>query len=157
VIEACEVSFDETMPCTTPAFEISGDDEEVTPIFEDEDDMDGAGDAGASAPTVAPAPSATSSEDEGGPLPTASSSLPRLQARADGGPAEDVGEVTSEQDHPPHRMIGEHYKKISQLPHNLLQHHHFCCIRGMLLPRFLKCVAIHLFYCHQLTCVAILL
>ena len=156
MIEACEVSFDETMPCTTPAFEISGDDEEVTPIFEDEDDVDGAGDAGASAPTVAPAPSATSSED-GGPLPTASSSLPRLQARADGGPAEDVGDVTSERDHPPHRMIGEHYKKISLLPHNLLQHHHFCCIRGMLLPRFLKCVAIHLFYCHQLTCVAILL
>ena len=34
-----------------------------TPIFEDEDDMDGAGDAGASAPAVAPAPSVTSSED----------------------------------------------------------------------------------------------
>ena len=55
--------FDETMPCTTPAFEISGDDEEGTPIFEDEDDVDGAGDAGASAPAVAPAPSVTSSED----------------------------------------------------------------------------------------------
>ncbi|WVZ63381.1 LOW QUALITY PROTEIN: hypothetical protein U9M48_013018 [Paspalum notatum var. saurae] len=36
VVETCEVSFDETMPCTTPAFEISGDDEEGTPIFEDE-------------------------------------------------------------------------------------------------------------------------
>jgi len=63
VIETCEISFDETMPCTTPAFEISGDDEEGTPIFEDEDDVDGAGDAGASAPAVAPAPSVTSSED----------------------------------------------------------------------------------------------
>ena len=39
VVETCEVSFDETMPCTTPAFELS--------------------------------------DDEGGPLPTASSSLPR--------------------------------------------------------------------------------
>ncbi|WVZ93519.1 hypothetical protein U9M48_039491 [Paspalum notatum var. saurae] len=30
VVETCEVSFDETMPCTTPAFELSGDDEEGT-------------------------------------------------------------------------------------------------------------------------------
>ncbi|WVZ53097.1 hypothetical protein U9M48_004083 [Paspalum notatum var. saurae] len=36
VVETCKVSFDETMPCTTPAFELSGDDEEGTPIFEDE-------------------------------------------------------------------------------------------------------------------------
>ncbi|WVZ97844.1 hypothetical protein U9M48_043353 [Paspalum notatum var. saurae] len=31
VVETCEVSFDETMPCTTPSFEFSGDDEEGTP------------------------------------------------------------------------------------------------------------------------------
>ncbi|WVZ89796.1 hypothetical protein U9M48_036155 [Paspalum notatum var. saurae] len=31
VVETCEVSFDETMPCTTPAFELLGDDEEGTP------------------------------------------------------------------------------------------------------------------------------
>ncbi|WVZ93276.1 hypothetical protein U9M48_039271 [Paspalum notatum var. saurae] len=37
VVETCEVSFDENMPCTTPAFELSGDDEEGTPIFEDEE------------------------------------------------------------------------------------------------------------------------
>ncbi|WVZ93423.1 hypothetical protein U9M48_039401 [Paspalum notatum var. saurae] len=37
VVETCEISFDETMPCTTPAFELSGDDEEGTPIFEDEE------------------------------------------------------------------------------------------------------------------------
>ncbi|WVZ64023.1 hypothetical protein U9M48_013609 [Paspalum notatum var. saurae] len=37
VVETFEVSFDETMPCTTPAFELSGDDEEGTPIFEDEE------------------------------------------------------------------------------------------------------------------------
>ncbi|WVZ89143.1 hypothetical protein U9M48_035588 [Paspalum notatum var. saurae] len=76
VVETCEVSFDETMPCTTPAFELSGDDEEGTPIFEDEEGVVNDGDAGATAPAAAPAPSATSSDDEGGPLPTASSSLP---------------------------------------------------------------------------------
>ncbi|WVZ84794.1 hypothetical protein U9M48_031782 [Paspalum notatum var. saurae] len=115
VEETCEVSFDETIPCTTPVFELSGDDEEGTPIFEDEEGAIDVGDTGASAPASAPAPFATSSEDEEGPLPTASSSHPRLQAQADGGPAEDAGEVTSEivpsrqvqRDHHPHRMIGD--------------------------------------------------
>ncbi|WVZ80272.1 hypothetical protein U9M48_027763 [Paspalum notatum var. saurae] len=37
VVETCKVSLDETMPCTTPVFELSGDDEEGTPIFEDEE------------------------------------------------------------------------------------------------------------------------
>ncbi|WVZ58239.1 hypothetical protein U9M48_008527 [Paspalum notatum var. saurae] len=77
VVETCEVSFDETMPCTTPAFELSGDDEEGPPIFEDEEAAVPDGDAGAPAPAAAPALSATSSDDEGGPLPTASFSLRR--------------------------------------------------------------------------------
>ncbi|WVZ76633.1 hypothetical protein U9M48_024589 [Paspalum notatum var. saurae] len=115
VVETCEVSFDETMPCTAPAFELSCDDEEDTPIFEDEEGAVDDGDAGATAPAAAPAPSATSSDDDGGPLPTASSSLPRRQAYAEAGPAEDAGEVTSEivssrqvqRDHPPHQKIGD--------------------------------------------------
>ncbi|WVZ81143.1 hypothetical protein U9M48_028558 [Paspalum notatum var. saurae] len=37
VVETCEVSFDETMPCTTPPLSFRGDDEEGTPIFEDEE------------------------------------------------------------------------------------------------------------------------
>ncbi|WVZ83988.1 hypothetical protein U9M48_031074 [Paspalum notatum var. saurae] len=95
VVETCEVSFDETMPCTTPDFELSGHDEEGTPIFKDEEGAVDDGDAGATAPAAAPAPFATSSGDDGGPLPTASS-LPRRQAHAEAGPAEDAGEVTSE-------------------------------------------------------------
>ncbi|WVZ76073.1 hypothetical protein U9M48_024075, partial [Paspalum notatum var. saurae] len=91
VVETCEVSYDETLPCTTPAFELSGDVEEGTPIFEDEEGADDVGDAGATAPAVAPAPSAMSSDDDGGPLPTASSSLPRQQGHAEAGPAEDAG------------------------------------------------------------------
>ncbi|WVZ76046.1 hypothetical protein U9M48_024048 [Paspalum notatum var. saurae] len=76
VVETYEVSFDETMPCTTPAFELSGDDEEGTPIFKDEEGAVNDGDAEATK-AAAPAPSATSSDDESGPLPTASSSLPQ--------------------------------------------------------------------------------
>ncbi|WVZ53119.1 LOW QUALITY PROTEIN: hypothetical protein U9M48_004105 [Paspalum notatum var. saurae] len=82
VVETCEVSFNETMPCTTPAFELSGDDEEGTPIFEDEEGVVNDGDAGATTPAVAPTPLATSSDDEGGPPPTPYSSLPRRQSQA---------------------------------------------------------------------------
>ncbi|WVZ70297.1 LOW QUALITY PROTEIN: hypothetical protein U9M48_018974 [Paspalum notatum var. saurae] len=56
VVETCEVSFDETMPCTTPAFELSSDDEEGTPIFEDEEGADDVGDAGATAPAASSCP-----------------------------------------------------------------------------------------------------
>ncbi|WVZ76484.1 hypothetical protein U9M48_024460 [Paspalum notatum var. saurae] len=98
----------------------TGDNEEGTPIFEDEDGAVDVGDAGATAPAAAPAPSATSSDD-GGPLPTASSSLPRQQAQAEVGPAEDAEEVTSEivpsrhvqRDNPPHRMIGDIHQRVT--------------------------------------------
>ncbi|WVZ94183.1 LOW QUALITY PROTEIN: hypothetical protein U9M48_040107 [Paspalum notatum var. saurae] len=127
VVETCEVSFDETMPCTTPAFELSGDDEEGTTIFEDEEGVVNDGDAGATAPAAAPTPSATSSDD-GGPMPTVSSSLPRQQAQAEAGPTEDVGEVTSEivpsrqvqRDHPPHRMIGDIHQRVTRSSVNSL-------------------------------------
>ncbi|WVZ58133.1 hypothetical protein U9M48_008437 [Paspalum notatum var. saurae] len=113
--------FYETMPCTTPTFELSGDDEEGTPIFNDEEGADNVGDAGATAPAAAPVPSALSSDD-GGPLPTASSSLPRQQAQAEAGPAEDAGDVTSkivpsrqvQRDHPPHRMIGDIHQRVTR-------------------------------------------
>ncbi|WVZ98226.1 hypothetical protein U9M48_043693 [Paspalum notatum var. saurae] len=128
VVETCEISFDETMPCTTPAFELSGDDDEGTPIFEDEEGAVDVGDAGATAPAAAPAPSATSSDDEGGPLPTVFSSLPRQQAHAEAGPAEDAGEVTSkivpsrqvQRDYPPHRMIGDIHQRVTRSSVNSL-------------------------------------
>ncbi|WVZ93643.1 LOW QUALITY PROTEIN: hypothetical protein U9M48_039608 [Paspalum notatum var. saurae] len=64
VVETCEVSFDETMPCTTSVFELSDDDKEDAPIFEDEEAAVPDGDAGAPAPAAAPVPSAMSSDDE---------------------------------------------------------------------------------------------
>ena len=93
VVETCEVSFDESVPCTTPIIELSGDDEVGTSIFKDDEDVNGAGDAGAPAPAAAPAPSATSSDDDGGLVPSTSTMLFQAQARAEDGPA---GEVTSE-------------------------------------------------------------
>ncbi|WVZ63659.1 hypothetical protein U9M48_013273 [Paspalum notatum var. saurae] len=105
-----------------------GDDEEGTPIFEDEEGVVNDGDAGATAPAAAPAPSATSSDDEGGPLPTVSSSLPRQQAHAEAGPADDAGEVTSEivpsrqvqRNHPPYRIIGDIHQCVTHSSVNSL-------------------------------------
>ncbi|WVZ52605.1 hypothetical protein U9M48_003649 [Paspalum notatum var. saurae] len=120
VVETCEVSFDETMPCTTPAFELSGDDEEGTPIFEDEEGAVVVGDARVTAPAAAPAPSATSSDDEGGPLPTASSSLPQQRSscerpdppRTRGGDFRDCSISAVRRDHPPHGMIGDIHQRV---------------------------------------------
>ncbi|WVZ70950.1 hypothetical protein U9M48_019579 [Paspalum notatum var. saurae] len=71
IVETCEVTFDETMPCTTPSFELAGDDEIDTTIFED--DEEDVGVSGDIAPTVAPEPAASLSEDdEGAPVPSPS-------------------------------------------------------------------------------------
>ncbi|WVZ54237.1 LOW QUALITY PROTEIN: hypothetical protein U9M48_005064 [Paspalum notatum var. saurae] len=120
VIKTCEVSFDESLPCTTPAFELSSDDEEGTPIFEDEEGEYDDGDAGASALAAAPAPSATSSDDEDGPTPMASTSLPQNTTQAEVGPIEDAGKMTSERfsllsrDHPPQRMISDLHQQVTR-------------------------------------------
>ena len=131
------------MPCTTSAFELSGDDEEGTPIFEDEEGVDNVGDVGAPAPATALVPSATSSDDEEGPLPTASSSLPRQQAQAEAGPTEDAWEVTSEivpsrqvqQDHPPHRMIGDIHQRVTRSS----VASQCGCFSSLFLPLFICC------------------
>ena len=40
IVETCEVTFDETMPCSSSAFECAGDDELGESIFEEEKDGD---------------------------------------------------------------------------------------------------------------------
>ena len=65
--ETCEVTFDETAPCNSSMFEVAGDDELGTPIFEDEEEEAAEGDAVATTRAVDPAASATSSDDDDGP------------------------------------------------------------------------------------------
>ncbi|WVZ94377.1 hypothetical protein U9M48_040276 [Paspalum notatum var. saurae] len=91
VVETSEVSFDETMPCTTPAFELSSDDEEGTPIFEDEEGAVNDGDAGATAPAAAPPPLATSSMMKEDPCPRLPPHSPDKASPCEAGPAEDAG------------------------------------------------------------------
>ena len=64
VVETCEVSFDETMPSTTPIFELLGDDTVGELIFE-EDDVNEEGDGGTTMRAVDPTPSETSDDDDG--------------------------------------------------------------------------------------------
>jgi len=75
IVESCEVTFDETAPGTSSSFELAGDDEVGTSIFEDEDDEDDDDvGAGPSTPAAELAPSSSSSDDEGGPTPSPSTS-----------------------------------------------------------------------------------
>ncbi|WVZ76623.1 hypothetical protein U9M48_024580 [Paspalum notatum var. saurae] len=128
VVETCEVSFDETMPCTTPAFELSSDDEEGTPILKMRKVQMMLVMQEPPHRLHLPAPSRYKFDDEGGPLPTASSSLPRQEAHAQAGPAEDAGVVTSEivpsrrvqRDHPPHGIIGDLHQRVTRSSVNSL-------------------------------------
>ena len=95
IVETCEVTFDETAPCTNTIFESAGEDELGTDLFEEEEEAEG--EPGAPAQAAARRPSAESSENEDGPLPTASTMIEfPLPAPAHEGPTEDAREVTSE-------------------------------------------------------------
>ncbi|WVZ63534.1 LOW QUALITY PROTEIN: hypothetical protein U9M48_013158 [Paspalum notatum var. saurae] len=122
VVETCEVSFDETMPCTTLPLSFQVMMKKALPslrmrkvwlmmVMREPPHR----------PQLPP-PLATSSDDEGGPLPIASSSLPRQASSSEAGLAEDAGEVTSEivpprqvrRDHPPHGMIGDIHRRVTR-------------------------------------------
>jgi hypothetical protein len=70
VMETCEVTFDETQPCSSSVFECAGDDEVGKKIFEDkeddvgEDDDDDDGEAPA---THVPSTSTTTTTVQDGP------------------------------------------------------------------------------------------
>ena len=112
VVETCEVSFDESMPCTTPVFELSGDDVVGESIFEDDDAPNEEGDGGTTARAADPTPSETSDDED---IPPITSMTTIDGPSTSGGPAANAGEVTSEptgswlvqRDHPPETMIGD--------------------------------------------------
>ena len=55
VRETCEVTFNETAPCNSSVFEVAGDDELGTSIFEDEEEEAADGEAEATTRAVDPA------------------------------------------------------------------------------------------------------
>ncbi|WVZ80811.1 hypothetical protein U9M48_028261 [Paspalum notatum var. saurae] len=124
IAETCEVTFDETMPCTTLGFEFAGDDEIGTTIFED--DEEDLGVSGDTAPAAAPEPVASLSEvDEGAPVlsPSTTWEQPPLDPPVHAArPAEDVGEVTTEpqpsrmvqRNHPSRNIIGGLNERVTR-------------------------------------------
>ena len=74
VRETCEVTFDDTAPCNSFVFEVAGDDELGTSVFEDEEEKAAKGEAEATTRAVDPIASATTSDDDDGPDPTTSTS-----------------------------------------------------------------------------------
>jgi hypothetical protein len=110
-METCEVTFDETQPCTSSVFECVGDDEVGKKIFEDEDDDAGEedGDDGEAPTTHVPSTSTMTTTVQDGPSPT----LHMIQQDQVEAAAE--GEVVSRReaprrvqvDHPPSRIIGD--------------------------------------------------
>ncbi|WVZ51168.1 hypothetical protein U9M48_002334 [Paspalum notatum var. saurae] len=132
IVETCEVTFDETMPCTTPGFEFVGDDEIGTTIFED--DEEDVGVSGDTAPAAAPEPAASLSEDdEGAPVhsPSTTWEQPPLDPPVHAaGPTEDIKEVTTEPkpsrmiqwDHPSRNIIGGLNERVTRSRSTSLAH-----------------------------------
>jgi hypothetical protein len=110
-METCEVTFNETKPCTSYVFECAGDDEIGKKIFEDEEDDVGEedGDDGDAPAMRVPSISTTTTLVQDGPSPTP----PKIQQ--DQVEAATEGEVASRRkaprlvqvDHPPSRIIGD--------------------------------------------------
>jgi hypothetical protein len=110
-METCEVTFDETQPCTSFVFECAGDYEVGKKIFEVEEDDAGEddGDDGEAPATHVPSTSTTTTTMQDGPSPTP----PTIQQDQVEAAAE--GEVVSRRealrcvqvDHPPSRIISD--------------------------------------------------
>src|SRR6185437_3549713 len=87
VRETCEVTFDETATCNSSIFEVAGDDELGTSIFEDEEEEAAEGEVEATTRAVDPVASATSSDDDDGPDPTTSTSQGPIEQATQASPA----------------------------------------------------------------------
>jgi hypothetical protein len=116
VMGTCEVTFDETLPCSSSVFECSGDDDVGKKIFEDDDSREHDGDDGEAPAMHVPSTSTTTTTVQDGPSPTPTTmQQDQVEAAAE-------GEVVSRReaprhvqvDHPPLRIIGninEHTKQ----------------------------------------------
>jgi len=125
IVETCNVTFDESTPSLSASLECAGDDEFGQDIFEDEDEPEAfEGDGGVPAPAAGPLPGDSSSDDDGGPLPTASTTAdPRpAQGSSSGTHVEGGGEATSSREaprhiqrrHPPQQMLGDLNERITR-------------------------------------------
>ena len=112
VRETCEVTFDENVSCNSSVFEVAGDDELGTPIFEDEEEEAAEGDAEATMRAVDPAASATSLDDDDSPDPTTSTSR---------GPIEQVASPAAPEETP--ALVEEEATSTREAPRHIQRRH----------------------------------
>ena len=119
----------ETAPCNSSVFEVAGDDEFGTPIFEDEEEEAAEGDAEATTRAVDPVTSATNSDDDDGPDPTTYTSRGPIEqvtqpssAASEETPVLVEEEATSTREalrhirrrHPSQQMLGNLNERVTQ-------------------------------------------
>src|SRR6185437_11696212 len=129
VRETCEVTFDETAPCNASVFEVAGEDELSTSIFEDEEEEATEGDAEATTRVVDPVASATSLDVDDGPDPTTSISRGPVEQVTQPSPAalEEAPAFVEEEAtlireaprhiqhrHPPQQMLGDLNERVTR-------------------------------------------
>ena len=103
IVETCNVTFDESTPSLSASVECAGDDEFGQDIFEDEDEPEAfEDDGGVPAPAAGPLPGESSSDNDGGPLPTASTSRGPIEQETQASPAAPEEEATSTREAPRH-------------------------------------------------------
>jgi hypothetical protein len=100
IVETCEVTFDETQPCSQLVFECAGDNELGEEIIQEEEHEHGDDEDGGVVPVAEHVPT-TSTTIEDGPSPT-----PTMTNQVQGEAAVE-GEVASRQE-PPHRVQVDH-------------------------------------------------
>ena len=118
IMETCEVTFDETQPCSSFPFECAGDEEIGARIFENEKDGDGdddddGGDAPVADHVRGTSTTTTTIKDGPSPTPTTTEAV-RVEAAAE-------GEIVSRReaprrvqvDHPPTTIIGDLHERTT--------------------------------------------
>jgi hypothetical protein len=100
IVETCEVTFDETQPCSQLVFECAGDDELGEEIFQEEEHELGDDEDGGVVPPAEHAPTTSTTVVDG-------SSPTPMTTNQDQGEAEVEGEVASRRE-PPRRVQVDH-------------------------------------------------
>ncbi|WVZ84462.1 hypothetical protein U9M48_031492 [Paspalum notatum var. saurae] len=118
VVETCEVSFDETMPRTTPPLSFRVMMKKALPFLRMRKVWLMMVMREPPHRRRSSYPLATSSMMKEDPRPTLPPHSPDKQAQAQAGPAEDVGEIVPSRqvrrDHPPHGMIGDIHRRVTR-------------------------------------------
>src|SRR6185503_5275540 len=123
IVKTCNVTFDESTSSLSASVECAGDDEFGQDIFEDEDEPEAfENDGGVPASAAGPLPGESSSDDDAGPLPTASTSWGPIEQVTQASPAAPEEEATSTREaprhiqrrHPPQQMLGDLNKRTTR-------------------------------------------